>query len=251
MRVFGLIGYPLSHSFSEKYFSGKFNRENITDAVYKPFPIPSIHDFPELVNDTPGLCGLNVTIPYKLEVMQYLDMLNDTAKAIQAVNTIKIIKNKDKTTLKGFNTDAYGFMDSIKPHLDPKHHKKALVLGTGGASKAVVYVLEKLGIDYLMVSRTPTMSKHIGYEDVKQEILNEYKVIINTSPLGMYPKTDTAPALPYHLLNRNHLLYDLIYNPEETKFMALGKAQGAKVCNGLKMLHLQAEKAWEIWNNTV
>ncbi len=248
MRIFGLIGYPLTHSFSEKYFSEKFERENITDAVYKPFPIASIEDFPGLIKNTPGLRGLNVTIPYKLGVMQYLDALDDTAKAIQAVNTIKFIEHNDEYTLKGFNTDAHGFMDSIKPYLDNQHHRKALVLGTGGASKAVVYVLEILGIDYLMVSRTPKKSNHIGYEDINQDTLAEFKVIINTSPLGMYPKTDSAPNLPYHALGKDHLLYDLVYNPEETKFMALGKAQGASVCNGLKMLHLQAEKAWEIWN---
>ncbi len=247
MRVFGLIGFPLSHSFSEKYFAEKFRNENIKDAKYKLFPIESIDAMPNMIKNMPDLYGLNVTIPYKQEAMKYLDKLDDIASEIKAVNTIKIERENDSIVLKGFNTDAYGFMDSMKPYLNNKH-RKALVLGTGGASKAVIYVLKKLDIDYLMASRTPRENNHISYNDISVELLNDYKVIINTSPLGMYPKTDMAPDLPYHALGEDHLLYDLVYNPEETKFMALGKAQGAATCNGLKMLYLQAEKAWEIWN---
>lgn len=248
MRTFGLIGYPLSHSFSEKYFSGKFKKEGITDAVYKSFPLESINDFTRL-NEQQELSGLNVTIPYKEKIIPFLDELDDPVKKIKAVNTIKFIKKDNTIVKKGFNTDVYGFMASIKPLLESKH-TKALVLGTGGASKAVEYGLQQMGIDVLFISRNPGGKQHtMSYEEIDKEIIQQHLLIINTSPLGMYPKEETYPGIPYQFLSPDHVLYDLVYNPEITKFMDLGKQQEATVKNGYDMLILQAEKAWEIWNS--
>ena len=226
MQKYGLIGYPLKHSFSIGYFNEKFKAENI-DAEYVNFEIPRIEDFMEVIEENPNLCGLNVTIPYKEQVIPYLDELDkDTAK-IGAVNVIKIIRlSKGKVKLVGYNSDIIGFTQSIEPLLQP-HHKKALILGTGGASKA---------------------DKYLTYEELTPEIMQEYTVIVNCTPVGMYPKVDFCPNIPYELLTPNHLLYDLLYNPNETLFMKKGQAQGAVTKNGLEMLLLQAFAAWEIWN---
>ena len=240
MQKYGLIGYPLKHSFSIGYFNEKFKAENI-DAEYVNFEIPRIEDFMEVIEENSNLCGLNVTIPYKEQVIPYLDELDkDTAK-IGAVNVIKIIRlPKGKVKLIGCNSD-------IEPLLQP-HHKKALILGTGGASKAVYRGLENLGIESVFVSRTKKDSSFLTYEELSPEIMAEYTVIVNCTPVGMFPKVDFCPNIPYEELTPNHLLYDLLYNPNETLFMKKGKAQGAVTKNGLEMLLLQAFAAWEIWN---
>ncbi|MFP4060235.1 MAG: shikimate dehydrogenase family protein [Bacteroidales bacterium] len=247
MRIFGLIGFPLGHSFSAGYFSEKFSREGIADAEYRNFPIDKIDKFPSLINDNPELKGLNVTIPYKEQVVQFLDELDEKTRAIGAVNTIKIENNQKKITLKGFNTDEYGFRTSLLPHLN-ENRKKALILGTGGASKAVKFVLDDLDINWMEVSRKPKSDKSIGYEEINEEIIREYTIIINTTPLGMHPDIYSFPPLPYKHMNANHLAFDLVYNPTVTTFMKKASEQGATIVNGLKMLELQAEKAWEIWN---
>ncbi|MBR0045653.1 MAG: shikimate dehydrogenase [Bacteroidaceae bacterium] len=243
MNTYGLIGYPLGHSFSRKFFTEKFEKEEI-NAQYLNFEIPSIEEFPNIIKNNPELRGLNVTIPYKQQVMQYLDDISEEAKAIGAVNVVKV----GKEGLTGYNSDVIGFVNSIKPLLKP-HHKKALILGTGGASKAIRYGLtEKLGLETLFVSRSAREGM-ITYEDITSETLQEYEVIVNCSPVGMFPHVDECPALPYEMMNENNLLYDLVYNPLETLFMKRGAAQGATVKNGLEMLHLQAIASWEFWGN--
>lgn len=251
MDTYGLIGYPLGHSFSRKFFTEKFEKEGI-DAQYLNFEIPSIEEFPDIIKNNPELKGLNVTIPYKQLVMRYLDDISEEAKAIGAVNVIAPRPPKGEgcraVRLVGYNSDVIGFVNSIKPLLKP-HHKKALILGTGGASKAIRYGLrEKLGMDTLFVSRTAREGM-ITYEDITPETLQNYEVIVNCSPVGMFPHVDECPALPYEAMNENHLLYDLVYNPLETLFMKKGAAQGATVKNGLEMLHLQAIASWEFWTN--
>ena len=247
MQKYGLIGYPLKHSFSIGYFNEKFEAENI-DAQYVNFEIPDIRDFMEVIEENPNLCGLNVTIPYKEQVIPYLDELDkDTAK-IGAVNVIKIIRlPKGKVKLVGYNSDIIGFTQSIEPLLQP-HHTKALILGTGGASKAVFHGLDNLGIKATFVSRTKKSDDILTYRELTPEIMQEHTVIVNTTPLGMYPKVDFCPDIPYEQLTPNHLLYDLLYNPNETLFMKKGKEKGAVVKNGLEMLLLQAFASWEIWN---
>ncbi len=247
MNTYGLIGYPLGHSFSRKFFTEKFAKEGI-DAQYLNFEIPSIEEFPNIIKNNPTLRGLNVTIPYKQQVMQYLDDISEEAKAIGAVNVVKcqLSTVNCQLHLTGYNSDVIGFVESIKPLLKP-HHKKALILGTGGASKAIRYGLEKkLGMKTLFVSRSAREGM-ITYEEVTAEVLKEYEVIVNCSPVGMYPHVDECPALPYEAMNENNLLYDLVYNPLETLFMKKGAAQGATVKNGLEMLHLQAIASWEFW----
>ena len=247
MNTYGLIGYPLGHSFSRKFFTEKFAKEGI-DAQYLNFEIPSIEEFPNIIKNNPTLKGLNVTIPYKQQVMQYLDDISEEAKAIGAVNVVKcqLSTVNCQLHLTGYNSDVIGFVESIKPLLKP-HHKKALILGTGGASKAIRYGLEKkLGMKTLFVSRSAREGM-ITYEEVTAEVLKEYEVIVNCSPVGMYPHVDECPALPYEALNENNLLYDLVYNPLETLFMKKGAAQGATVKNGLEMLHLQAIASWDFW----
>ena len=247
MNTYGLIGYPLGHSFSRKFFTEKFAKEGI-DAQYLNFEIPSIEEFPNIIKNNPTLKGLNVTIPYKQQVMQYLDDISEEAKAIGAVNVVKcqLSTVNCQLHLTGYNSDVIGFVESIKPLLKP-HHKKALILGTGGASKAIRYGLEKkLGMKTLFVSRSARKGM-ITYEEVTAEVLKEYEVIVNCSPVGMYPHVDECPALPYEALNENNLLYDLVYNPLETLFMKKGAAQGATVKNGLEMLHLQAIASWDFW----
>ena len=246
MQKYGLIGYPLKHSFSIGYFNEKFRSEGV-DAEYVNFEIPSINDFMEVIEENPNLSGLNVTIPYKEQVIPFLDSLDpDTAK-IGAVNVIKIIRQpKGKVKLVGYNSDIIGFTQSIQPLLLPSH-KKALLLGTGGASKAVFHGLKNLGIESVFVSRThkPGM---LTYEELTPEVIAEYTVIVNCTPVGMYPKVDFCPNIPYEYLTPNHLLYDLLYNPNVTLFMKKGEERGAITKNGLEMLLLQAFAAWEIWH---
>ena len=246
MRLFGLIGYPLEHSFSQKHFRAKFKDSNILDVDYELYPIDIIEKFPSVITTNPGLAGLNVTIPYKEQVIQFLDELDETASEINAVNTIKILRENDHVKTIGFNTDAYGFEISLKPLLKAQH-KNALILGSGGASKAVSFVLQKLNIPYQIVSRE-SHADQLSYSDLPY-IINDHPLIVNTTPVGTFPDTQHSPNIPYDLLDENYLLYDLIYNPEETEFLKQGKAQGAVIKNGLEMLELQAEKAWEIWNN--
>ena len=247
MDKYGLIGYPLKHSFSIVYFNEKFKAENI-DAEYVNFEIPRIEEFMEVVEENPNLCGLNVTIPYKEQVIPYLDELDkDTAK-IGAVNVIKIIRQpKGKTKLVGYNSDIIGFTRSIEPLLTPVH-THALILGTGGASKAIHRGLENLGVKATFVSRTKKSDEVLTYRELTPEVMQQYKVIVNCTPVGMYPKVDECPDIPYDLLTPEYLLYDLLYNPDETLFMKKGRAQGATVKNGLEMLLLQAFAAWEIWH---
>lgn len=244
MRQFGLIGFPLGHSFSKKYFTEKFENENI-DARYDLYELPEISVFKALKEDV-ALCGLNVTIPYKEQIMDFLDELDDTAAEIGAVNVIKFIRNNGKLTLKGYNSDAIGFENSLKPFLLPTH-KKALILGTGGASKAIDYTLRKLEIRTTFVSRTskPDM---LTYSQLTAEIMADYTVIVNASPVGTFPHSDECPDIPYQYLTNKHLLFDAVYNPPETLFMKKGKEQGATVLNGEEMLIGQALAAWEIWN---
>lgn len=247
MQKYGLIGYPLKHSFSIGYFNEKFEAENI-DAEYVNFEIPDIRDFMEVVEENPNLCGLNVTIPYKEQVIPYLDELDKDAAKIGAVNVIKIIRQpKGKVKLVGYNSDIIGFTRSIEPLLKT-HHEKALILGTGGAAKAVYHGLENLGLKATYVSRTKKSDEVLTYRELTPEIMQEYTVIVNCTPVGMYPKVDFCPDIPYDLLTPNHLLYDLLYNPNETLFMKKGMEQGATVKNGLEMLLLQAFVSWEIWN---
>ena len=249
MTTYGLIGYPLGHSFSRKFFTEKFEKEGI-DAQYLNFEIRSIEEFPNIIKNHPELGGLNVTIPYKQQVMQYLDDISEEAKAIGAVNVVKcqLSTVNYQPHLTGYNSDVIGFVNSIKPLLKA-HNKKALILGTGGASKAIRYGLaEKLGMETLFVSRSAREGV-ITYEEVTPSLLKEYEVIVNCSPVGMFPHVDECPTLPYEAMNENHLLYDLVYNPLETLFMKKGAAQGATVKNGLEMLHLQAIASWEFWEN--
>lgn len=246
MRVFGLVGYPLSHSFSKRYFFEKFEKENIRDAIYQNFEIPTIQDFPQIIRDNPTLSGLNVTIPYKQEVMPYLTHLDKSAESVGAVNVIKPGPNGE---LKGYNSDYYGFMESLKRFLPTKcKDMRALILGTGGAAKAVEAALKTLEIPYVYVSREEK-TNGLTYDQLEQEDLKDYSLIVNTTPLGMFPKVENCPSLKYHQITNDHFLFDLVYNPEVTLFMKRGIQYGAKAKNGLEMLQLQAEKAWEIWNS--
>lgn len=245
MDKYGLIGYPLGHSFSISYFNEKFQNEGI-DAVYENYEIPDIDNLPEILDSNPELRGLNVTIPYKQQVIKYLDALSPEAQAIGAVNVIKVTHKDRKTILKGYNSDVIGFTRSIEALIEPCH-KKALILGTGGASKAINYGLQSLGLETLFVSRTEKENA-ITYNQVTPDLIKEYKVIVNCTPIGMYPRADECPNLPYHAMDTHTLLYDLIYNPDETMFLKRGKEHGATVVNGLEMLLLQAFASWEFWN---
>lgn len=247
MQKYGLIGYPLGHSFSKNFFNQKFESEHI-DAQYINFEIPSIKDFKDVLKFNPELHGLNVTIPYKEQVIPYLDDLDEDARLIGAVNVIKFARGfLGKTKLIGYNSDVIGFRRSIEPLLTDSH-RRALILGTGGASKAVFHGLKQLGVESTFVSRT-AKEGCITYADLTREMMDRYTVIVNTTPLGMFPNVDTCPDIPYEWLTPNHLLYDLLYNPDETLFMRRGKERGATVKNGLEMLLLQAFAAWEIWND--
>jgi shikimate dehydrogenase len=238
--MYGIIGYPLLQTFSPGYFNKKFEQQGIQD-TYLKFPLDKIADLKQVLKAHPDLKGMNVTIPYKQEVMNLLDELDDTARQIGAVNTISIKNGK----LKGYNTDTIGFINSLKPLLKPQHNK-ALILGTGGASKAVAYALEKLNIDYQLVSRSKKTA-HLAYADLNKAIIEDHKLIINATPLGMVPNENFCPDIPYTFLSAGHLLYDLIYHPEETLFLQKGKEYGAGIKNGYEMLIGQAEAAWEIW----
>lgn len=253
MRRFGLVGYPLTHSFSIKFFNESFFPEKGIDAEYVNFEIPDVQMMLDIVRKDPELEGLNCTIPHKQAVIPLLDELSDEARETGAVNVIKIYRDKPENTrdgrgfrLKGFNSDIVGFRNSIEPLLQP-HHKRALVLGTGGAAKAVCHVLGKLGIEWRSVSRTANENS-LTYSELTPDMMEEYTIVVNCTPLGMFPKVGTYPELPYEALTTRHLLYDLIYNPSETEFMKRGAAMGAVVKNGYEMLELQAVAAWNFWN---
>jgi shikimate dehydrogenase len=246
MDKYGLIGYPLGHSFSISYFNQKFADENI-DAEYVNFEIPSIDELQEILDLNPDLRGLNVTIPYKEKVIPFLDNISPEAQAIGAVNVIRVTHEGRKVKLKGFNSDVIGFTQSIEPMIDKKWHQKALVLGTGGASKAISYGLKSLGIEPVYVSRYQRPGT-IQYEQITPEVVKEYNVIVNCTPVGMYPHVEECPLLPYEAMDAHTILYDLIYNPDETLFMKKGRERGADVKNGLEMLLLQAFASWEMWN---
>ena len=250
MDLYGLIGFPLTHSFSKRYFTDKFTREKIKESSYELFEMETLKSLPELLKKKTDLRGLNVTIPFKQDVIAYLDDLDDaSAERIGAVNTIKIFA--DGST-KGFNTDYYGFRQSLVEWLDRRGEScsnfKALVLGNGGASKAVQVALQDLQMDYKVVSRQKN-DDTLLYEDLTEEIMSTYLLIINTTPLGMFPHVDESPAVPFQLVTKRHYLYDLIYNPAQTLFLKNGAEKGAVLQNGLKMLELQAEKAWDIWTS--
>lgn len=241
---YGLVGYPLGHSFSRNYFKIKFESDNI-NARYDNFEISDISMLPELLGQIENLRGLNVTIPYKEAVIPYLTELDDEAASIGAVNVVKVGKNGE---LKGFNSDLYGFVESLRPMLPTGEALSALVLGVGGASRAVCHGLKTLGINVTRVSRRPDAGE-LTYSELTPDVIRSHRVIVNTTPLGMYPKVEGAPDIPYSAITPGHICFDLVYNPEITKFMELCAAQGAAVKNGLEMLHLQAERAWEIWNS--
>jgi len=242
MRQFGLIGFPLDHSFSQRYFTEKFEQEGIDDCEYRSFPLSSLAQFDALLAEHPRLCGLNVTIPYKEQIIPHLHQLDAHAEKIGAVNTI--VFDGDRRI--GYNTDWIGFRDSLKPHLNHSI-KKALVLGTGGSSKAVCYALEQTGIDYQLVGRMAT-EDIIAYPDLTPELIQQYQLIINCTPLGTFPDTDSYPPIPYESLAPHHLLFDLVYNPPVSRFLQFGKSRGAGIVNGHDMLIRQAEASWEIWN---
>jgi shikimate dehydrogenase len=246
MRHFGLIGYPLTSSFSKKYFAEKFEKEHITDCKYDLLPIPQARELLDLVEANPKLVGVNVTIPHKVNVIPFLDSLDSAANEIGAVNCITIDRSGAKPILKGYNTDTYGFEFSLKPLL-AEHHKKALIFGDGGAAQAVKYVFKQMGIPFISVVRNPQEGA-ILYSAINQEMLTSHTILVNTTPLGMFPHTDSYPIIPYQHLTAKHLAYDLVYNPAETQFLSRAKAKGASIKNGLEMLHLQAERLWEIWN---
>jgi shikimate dehydrogenase len=242
MRLYGLIGYPLSHSFSKKYFTEKFEREGLDDCRYELFPLSSIEELPQLLKEHPALCGLNVTIPYKEQVLSYLNAENELVKSIRACNCIDIRNGQ----LKGYNTDVIGFERSLLEQWQP-HHKKALILGTGGVSKAVQFVLKKAGMTCRYVSRKPGVN-NFSYEQLTPSVMQEYTLIVNTTPLGMYPNITEAPQIPYEALTPKHYLFDMVYNPEKTLFLRMGEDRGAIIKNGSDMLKIQADESWKIWN---
>ncbi|MBC5992869.1 shikimate dehydrogenase family protein [Pontibacter cellulosilyticus] len=244
MRKFGLIGKKLGHSFSKKYFTAKFEGEGIADAQYNLYELEQVQDLKALLQREPELVGLNVTIPYKQEVIPLLDELDDAAARIGAVNTIKI----ENGHTKGYNTDYIGFKDTLQAFYPKEKYKNALVLGTGGASKAICTALSDLSIPFTSVSRTPAQGE-LSYEQLTEEMLQDYNLIVNTTPLGMAPNTDTLPTIPYESISTDHFAYDIVYNPEKTLFLERCEAAGAKIMNGIGMLHGQAEAAWDIWNS--
>jgi shikimate dehydrogenase len=243
MRLYGLIGLSLVHSFSQKYFTRKFETEGLADCAYLNFELNSIEEFPSLLINYPELCGVNITIPYKEKILSYLDAATDMVRTIGACNCIKI---ENKKTI-GHNTDATAFKNSIFPNLKAWHNR-ALVLGSGGASKAVCYALSELKINFRIVSRYP-LNDELSYNDLNETILKDHKIIVNTTPLGTFPGVNELPSIPYHLLDSSHLLYDLIYNPDKTRFLQEGEKRGAAILNGGEMLKLQAEESWRIWNS--
>jgi len=249
-HIYGLIGYPLSHSFSQKYFTEKFEREGPEGYFYKNFPITNIGELHDLLRQQPDLRGFNVTIPYKEQIIPFLDEIDDAAEKIGAVNTVRIMRIGKEVRLKGYNTDVYGFGQSLKEWFSAIGAKlpcSALVLGSGGAAKAVAYELKRLGVVANIVSRSARKGIYKTYDCLNVGDIAAHHLIINTTPLGMFPKIDECPAIPYQCLNENHYLYDLVYNPDVTLFMRNGRENGAHTLNGKRMLHLQADRAWEIW----
>jgi len=244
-NTFGLLGKNISYSFSSGYFKEFFDELELLHYQYKNFEIQSIQEFPLLLKQNKALCGMNVTIPYKEEILPFLTEIDAEAKEIGAVNTIQFLKNGK---CKGYNTDVVGFLNSLKPLLE-LHHTKALIIGTGGASKAIAYALKKLHIDFVFVSRNPENENEIPYSNLTQELISEHTIIVNCTPLGTFPETDLCPNIPYQYITSKHLLYDLIYNPALSTFLQNGKNKGAIIKNGLEMLQLQAEKSWQIWNS--
>lgn len=244
MIRYGIIGNPLTHSFSQRYFTQKFKQEGLSDRLYENFPLASVDELPGLIDARPDLAGLNVTIPFKRSVLDLLDDTSAIPDGLKACNCIRISEDRKLT---GYNTDVTGFERSLLPFLG-KCHPKAIVLGSGGAAAAVKYVLQKNKLEQLTVSRTPGHSGEIGYRELNKDILKEYRLIINTTPLGTYPDLDTCPDLPYEFLDKGHFLYDLVYNPERSLFLSKGEEQGAHIKNGLEMLQIQAEESWKIWN---
>ena len=249
MKRFGIIGYPLSHSFSRKYFLSKFENDGLTNVSYTNYPIKSISEFPALVSKVKDLKGINVTSPYKEDIMKYLDDIDEEAEKIGAVNVVKISKKDKSFFLKGYNTDVYGFLTSLKEALND-NVKSALILGTGGAAKAVAFGLKKLKIDYKFVTGKDNDSRiMLNYNELTKDVMLNSLLIINATPLGIFPETNAKPCIPYKYLSEDHILYDLIYNPAETLFLKEGIKRGTRTVNGLRMLHLQAEKAWDIFNS--
>jgi shikimate dehydrogenase len=248
MRKFGLIGYPLGHSFSRKYFAEKFLNEQITDCNYENYPLTNLNQLQKLISDENDLCGLNITIPYKSEIIRFLDMIEPEASEIGAVNVLKIKRLNRTIKLYGYNSDITGISDTLMPFLKD-NVRNAIVLGTGGSSRAVCYVLNKFGLKITLVSRNKKPGI-LGYSDINPGMIANSRLIINTTPLGMYPDTQSKPEINYSLLNNNHILFDLVYNPELTSFLKMGMEQGCTILTGIKMLHSQAEKSWEIWNDS-
>lgn len=243
-RLFGLIGYPLGHSFSRLYFTEKFEREGLGHCRYELFPLPTLDGLPRLLDKNPGLEGFNVTIPHKINIFVLLAEIDEVSRAVGAVNTVLVRDG----CLRGYNTDAWGFRQSLEEFIPKRFSSRALVLGNGGSSRAVQFVLRQMGLEFTVVSRTPSGSM-IGYADLDGKRMETHRLIIQTTPLGMSPKTGSCAPIPYHFLNGNHYLYDLVYNPAETLFLERGRTRGCAVKNGLEMLYLQAEKSWEIWNS--
>lgn len=248
--LYGLIGHPLNHSFSKQYFSEKFIQENRNNSRFLDFDFPTLTKFKELIDQHKNLKGLSVTIPHKKAIIRYMDAIDPIARSVGAINCIKVTRQHNDFKLTGYNTDIIGFERSFIPMLK-SFHRKALILGTGGAAQAVAFVLEKLKIDYIFVSRKPAACKQIRYEIIDQEIMKDHSIIINTTPLGMFPDNNQKPSIPYKEITKQHYLFDLIYNPEKTKFLTLGEEQGAQIKNGFEMLQIQAVESWKIWNSPI
>lgn len=247
MRKFGLIGYPLGHSFSQKYFTEKFSRENINDCSYDNYPLKHIEQLTGLIAGNPELCGLNVTIPHKTEVLRFIDVMEPSIDEIGAANVLKFRRTGNAITVYGFNTDVTGIRDSITPYMRD-NLKNVLILGTGGSSKAAAYTMKTLGLDVAFVSRNGK-GEILSYNDLLPDHFRSIDIIINTTPLGMYPDISTKPEIDYSLLNEKHILFDFVYNPEYTSFLKAGKERGCTIITGLKMLYSQADQSWDIWND--
>lgn len=247
MRLLGLIGYPLSHSYSQQYFATRFESEGIRDAHYELFEMKSLSGFPGWLKEHGDLSGFNVTIPHKGNIIRYLDELDPVARELGAVNCVKVVRHGSGISLHGFNTDVDGFRQSLLPVLKP-WHRKALILGTGGGARAVAHVLRRLGVEILFVSRDPGDGNRFSYGDITGGIMESHPLIVNTTPLGMYPDIDSFPPLPYQFISTKHLFFDLVYNPAATRFMEFGEKAGATVKNGLEMLYIQADRSWDIWD---
>ncbi len=247
-HLYGIIGSPLTHSFSRDYFLNKFRKEGISDSEFRNFPISDISELPGLVDSHQELIGLSVTIPYKEVVLSFLDEIHPEAEEIGAVNAIKITRERSSFRMMGYNTDAYGFSSSLLSQWKVEKGMKALILGSGGASKAVYFALHKLGFKIFVISRTKIKEGYLAYSDLTEAFMNEIQLVVNTTPLGMFPEIENLPPIPYQFLGREHILFDLVYNPAKTSFLSRGEEQGAMIINGLQMLHHQAERSWSIWN---